>query len=162
MAKQKQAANHDPNERSITRNRRARHEYDILETLECGIVLKGSEVKSARASKVSLEEAYARMKDDELWLIGCDIAEYPQANIMNHEPRRNRKLLAHRRELRKFAESAEQRGFTLVPLAMYFKDGIIKVELAIARGRQLHDKREKLKQASAELEMRRALGSRGS
>src|SRR5882724_3895922 len=116
MAKQKPPENNDPNSKNICRNRRARHEYEIFDSLECGIVLRGSEVKSLRNNKVSLEEAYARVNEDELWLIGCDIAEYPQANLMNHEPRRNRKLLLHKRELRKFAESANQRGLTLIPL----------------------------------------------
>src|SRR5690349_2959988 len=130
MAKQKPPEKNDPNSKSICRNRRARHEYDILDSLECGIALKGSEVKSLRNNKVSLEEAYARVTEGELWLIGCDIAEYPQASMMNHEPRRNRKLLLHRRELRKFAESASQNGLTLIPLAMYFSKGKVKVEVA--------------------------------
>jgi len=160
MAKQKQKSGEDPNSRVITRNRRARHEYEILDTLECGIVLRGSEVKSVRNGKVSLEEAYAKVIDDELWLIGCDIAEYPQANIMNHEPRRNRKLLLHRRELRKFAESADQKGLTLIPLSLYLKDGVVKVEIALGRGRKLHDKREKLKKEAAQAEIRRAMSTR--
>ena len=156
MAKKTSKSN-DPNSRVVARNRRARHDYDILDELECGIVLRGSEVKSLRDGKVSLEEAYAKVLDGELWLLGCDIAEYPQANIMNHEPRRERKLLIHRRELKKFAAAAEQRGQTLIPLAIYFSDGRVKVEIAVGKGRQLHDKREKLKQAADQAEMKRAL-----
>jgi len=159
MAKQK--ASDDPNSKSISRNRRARHEYEILDTLECGIALRGSEVKSCRAGKVSLEEAYARINDGELWLLNCDIAEYPQANIMNHEPRRPRKLLLHKRELRKFADAASHEGFTLIPLAMYFSEGRAKVEIAVGKGRKLHDKREKMKTEAAKKEMRSALGKRG-
>ena len=102
----------DPNSQTVTRNRRARHEYEILDELECGIVLTGSEVKSIRNGKISIEEAYARIRGDELWLINADIAEYPQATLMNHEPKRPRKLLLRRRELQKFAASAEQQGLT--------------------------------------------------
>ena len=147
----------DPKTRPICTNRRARHEYDLLDELECGVVLKGSEVKSLRNAKVSLEDAYARIREGELWLIGCDIQQYPQANIMNHEPKRDRKLLVHTRELHKFAERAGQRGLTLVPLAMYFSNGRVKVKIAVARGKQLHDKREKLKEDTAKREIDRAL-----
>jgi SsrA-binding protein len=150
----------DPNSKTIARNRRARHEYDILDQLECGIVLRGSEVKSLRDGKVSLEEAYAKIHSGELWLLGCEIAEYPQANIMNHDPRRDRKLLLHRRELLKFAAWADQRGHTLIPLAMYFTEGKVKIEIAVGKGRQLHDKREKLKQDTDKREMQRALSTR--
>lgn len=150
----------DPNSRTVTRNRRARHEYEILEELECGIVLTGSEVKSIRNNKVSIEEAYARVKEGELWLFNADIAVYPQANVMNHEPRRTRKLLLKARELRKFAETGSQTGLTLVPLSMYFTRGIVKVKLAIARGRKQHDKRQKLKQDTDRREMQQALKQR--
>jgi SsrA-binding protein len=159
MAK-KTSKSDDPNTKMISRNRRARHEYEILDQLECGIVLRGSEVKSLRDGKVSLEEAYARIVGEELWLLGCDIAEYPQANLMNHEPRRDRKLLVHRRELKKFAAAAEQRGMTMIPLSIYFTEGKVKVEIAVGKGRQLHDKREKLKQASDQMEMKRAMSNR--
>lgn len=142
---------------AITRNRRARHEYELLDKIECGIVLKGSEVKSLRDGKVSLEEAYARIQEGELWLLGCDIAEYPQASLMNHEPRRPRKLLLHKRELRKFAAAADHKGLTMIPLAMYFTRGIAKVEIAVGRGRKLHDKRESLKKNDATQEIRRAM-----
>lgn len=158
--KKKKKNQEDPNSRVVCRNRKARHEYDILDELECGIVLKGSEVKSVRNNKVSIDEAYARLRDGELWLVGSDIAEYPQANVMNHEPKRPRKLLLHKRELRKFAESAGQQGYTLVPTSVYFKDGIVKVRVAVARGKKLHDKREKLKQKSDRREMRSAMMKR--
>ena len=109
------------NERVISQNRKARHNYTVLDTLECGLVLVGSEVKSLRNGQVSLEEAYARVKDDEVWLIGCDIAEYTEANRFNHNPRRPRKLLMHRREVKHFAHRAFEKGLTLVPLEMHFK-----------------------------------------
>ncbi len=159
MAKTPSKSN-DPNSKMIARNRRARHDYEILDELECGIVLRGSEVKSLRDGKVSLEEAYAKVSGNELWLLGCDIAEYPQANLMNHEPRRERKLLVHRRELKKFAAAAEMRGQTLIPLAIYFFEGRVKVEIAVGKGRQLHDKREKLKKAADQMEMKRALSQK--
>lgn len=160
MAKSSTKSSDDPNEKAICTNRQARHKYEILDQLECGIVLKGSEVKSLRDGKVSLDEAFARIKDGELWLIGCDIATYPQANLMNHEPRRTRKLLLHRRELSKFAEQASFKGLTLVPLSMYFSRGNVKVKIAVGRGKQLHDKREKLKKETAERDMRRAIAAR--
>lgn len=144
----------------VCRNRKARHEFDILEDLECGIALQGSEVKSIRNGKISIEEAYARMRDGELWLFNTHIAEYPQAGEMNHEPTRPRKLLLHRKELRKFASAADQKGLTLIPLSVYFSRGKVKVKMAVARGRKLHDKREKLKQKADKREMRKALARR--
>jgi SsrA-binding protein len=110
----------------------------VLDTIECGIMLVGSEVKSLRNGRVSLEEAYGRMRGDEVWLIGCDIQEYSQANRFNHQPRRARKLLLHRREIEKIAAKATQQGLTLVPLKMYFKRGLAKVLLGVGRGRKLH------------------------
>ena len=112
----------------------AQHEYEILEEIECGIVLVGSEVKSIRNGKISIEEAYARVANGELWLIDCDIAEYPQANLMNHMAKRTRKLLLRKREMEKVAESATQKGLTLVPLSVYFSRGFVKVRLAVAKG----------------------------
>ena len=161
MSKQKDAKQDGMATEVIARNRRARHEYDILDDLECGIVLTGSEVKSLRNRKISIEEAFARVRDGELWLIGADVAEYPQATVMNHEPKRPRKLLLKKRELEKFAAAAEQQGFTLVPLEVYFQRGIAKVRIAVARGRKLHDKREKLKKDDAKKEIRQTmLGNR--
>ncbi len=144
----------------ICRNRRAFHEYTIADRLECGIVLTGTEVKSLRAGSASLEEAYAKLEDGEVWLIGSDIPEYAMGNRMNHKPKRPRKLLLHRREIDKFAGKASERGYTLVPLRLYFKHGRAKVELAVARGKQLHDKRETLKKADAQREIRRAMSHR--
>lgn len=144
----------------VCRNRRAFHEYDILDKLECGIVLTGTEVKSLRDGSSSLEDAYAKVEDSEVWLLGCDIPEYAMGNRMNHKPKRPRKLLLHRREIGKFTGKASERGFTLVPLRMYFKNGRAKVELAVARGKQVHDKREAKKKAEAQREIRRAMSQR--
>jgi SsrA-binding protein len=141
----------------VARNRRARHEFDLLETIEAGLVLTGTEVKSLRNGKASLEESYAGLDCGELWLYGCDIPEYLQANRMNHKPKRPRKLLLHRREILKIAGKATERGLTLVPLKLYFKKGIAKVELAIAKGRKTYDKREAIKAQEARREMDRAL-----
>ena len=146
--------------KNICRNKRAFHEYVVLERLECGLVLTGTEVKSLREGSGSLEDAYAKIENNELWLIGSDIPEYTMGNRMNHKPKRPRKLLLHRRELEKFAGKASQRGFTLVPLRMYFKQGRAKVELSVAHGKQLHDKREAQKKAEAKREIRKAMTER--
>jgi len=127
----------------------------VLDTLECGICLVGSEVKSLRTSKVSLDEAYGRVKDGEVWLIGCDISEYIKANQFNHDPRRPRKLLLHRREIHRFANRAYEQGLTLVPLQIYFRKGRAKVLMGICRGRQHHDKRQAMKKAEARREIQR-------
>ncbi|HMB08611.1 MAG TPA: SsrA-binding protein SmpB [Isosphaeraceae bacterium] len=145
----------------VARNRRARHEFDLLEKVEAGIVLTGTEVKSLRNGKSSLEESYAGIENGEVWLYGCDIPEYLQANRMNHKPKRPRKLLLHRREIDKLIAKASEKGHTLVPLRIYFKDGIAKVELSVARGRKLYDKREALKKQDARRDMDRALRGRG-
>src|SRR3954453_12584513 len=128
--------------RVICRNKRAFHEYEVFDTLECGLVLTGTEVKSLRDGSASLEDAYAKIEGGEVWLIGSDIPEYSMGNRMNHKPKRSRKWLLHRREIEKFAGKASQRGFTLVPLRLYFRNGRAKVELAVGRGKQLHDKRQ--------------------
>ncbi|MDZ7616632.1 MAG: SsrA-binding protein SmpB [Patescibacteria group bacterium] len=152
--------NADPNERVVAQNRKAKHDYTILETLECGIALVGSEVKSMRTGQVSLSEAYGRIRDNEVWLIGCDIPEYTEANRFNHVPRRPRKLLLHRREIRRFAAQGLQQGLTLVPLRVYFKEGKAKVLLGICRGKQKHDKREDLKRTQARREIRQHIERR--
>jgi SsrA-binding protein len=144
----------------IARNKRAFHEYEITDTLECGIVLTGTEVKSLREGSCSLEDAYAKIEDEEVWLLGSDIPEYSMGNRLNHKPKRKRKLLMHKREMDKFAGKASQRGFTLVPLRMYFKNGRAKVELAIARGKNLYDKRDAAKTADAKREIQRAMNQR--
>jgi SsrA-binding protein len=161
MVKQKETPDreHD-NERLISQNRSARHDYEVLDTLECGIMLVGSEVKSLRTAHVSLDEAYARIKGGEVWLVGCDIPEYLQANRFNHEPRRPRKILMHRREIIKFASKAYETGLTLVPLKMYFKKGKAKLLLGVCRGRKTHDKREKLKTRSVQRDIQRAMRGR--
>lgn len=147
---------HD-NQRLIAQNRKARREYEVLETLECGIVLVGSEVKSLRKGTLAIDDAYGRVKDGEVWLMGSDIAEYTQANQFNHDPRRPRKLLMHRREVKKFANRAYEQGLTLVPLKMYFKEGRAKVLLGICKGRKLYDKREVLKKKTMQRDISRAL-----
>ncbi|MBY0522497.1 MAG: SsrA-binding protein SmpB [Gemmataceae bacterium] len=144
----------------VCRNKRAFHEYEVMDRLECGVVLRGTEVKSLRESSASLEDAYAKIEHDELWLFGSDIPEYSMGNRLNHKPKRPRKLLLHRREIEKFAAKASQRGFTLVPLRIYFKEGRAKVEIAVAKGKQVHDKREAKKKADAQREIRRAMTDR--
>jgi SsrA-binding protein len=144
----------------VARNRRARHDYDLLEKVEAGLVLTGTEVKSLRNGKASLEEAYAEVDNGEVWLLGCDIPEYLQANRMNHVPKRPRKLLLHRREINKIATKTSAKGMTLVPLSIYFKKGIAKVELSVARGRKTFDKREALKKEEAKRDMDRAMRKR--
>jgi SsrA-binding protein len=145
----------------VARNRRARFEFDLLETIEAGIVLTGTEVKSLRNGKASLEESYAGIEANELFLFGCDIPEYLQANRMNHKPKRPRKLLLHRREIDKLFLKASEKGLTIVPLKLYFKDGMAKVEIALARGRKTYDKRDALKKQDAKRDMDRALRGRG-
>jgi len=151
----------DESVKIVARNRRARFEFDLLETVEAGIVLTGTEVKSLRNGKASLEEAYAGIDRSEVWLYGCDIPEYLQANRMNHKAKRPRKLLLHRSEIGKISAKASERGLTLVPLKIYFKDGIAKVEICIARGRKLFDKREAVKKQDARRDIDRALRGRG-
>ena len=127
----------------VAENRKARHRYEILDSVECGMMLMGSEVKSMRDGKLSLDEAHIRTKKGELWLVGADIAHYNNAGMWNHDPRRPRKLLVHAREYENFAGKAHERGLTLVPLRVYFNDrGIAKVEIALARGKKVYDKRE--------------------
>ena|ERR1043165_9027435 len=144
----------------ICRNKRAFHEYEIFDTLECGIVLTGTEVKSLREHAGSLEEAYAKIDKSEIWLIGSDIPEYTMGNRLNHKPKRPRKLLLHKREIEKFAGKASQQGYTLIPLRLYFKQGRAKVEIAIARGKKLYDKRETKKKTEAAKEIRKAMKDR--
>ena len=145
----------------VARNRRARHEFELLDSVEAGIVLTGTEVKSLRNGKASLEEAYAGVQNDEVWLYGCDIPEYLQANRMNHKAKRPRKLLLHRVEIDKIIAKASERGLTIVPLKIYFKDGMAKVEICVARGRKAYDKRDALKKQDAKRDMDRAIRGRG-
>ena len=144
----------DKDERKILlRNRKARHDYAIDETLEAGLVLLGSEVKSLREGNGSLVDAYADVRRGELWLISAKIDPYPWANQFNHEPMRPRKLLAHRREIKRLATKARDKGYTLVPLEVYLRDGKIKVEVALARGKKHYEKRESEREKEARKEM---------
>jgi SsrA-binding protein len=165
MAKKDKSKKNDAGSTSLSRpiaeNRKARHRFEVLDTLECGIALVGSEVKSLRNGKLSLDESYGRLRSGELWLVGADIAEYTQATIWNHDPKRARKLLIHRRELRKFANQAREKGLTLVPLKMYFNSrGIVKVLMGLGRGRKLHDKRDAMRKADMKRDMDRAVRRR--
>ena len=133
-------------------NKKARFNFFIDETLECGIELQGTEVKSLRENRFSFGDSYARIKDGQLYLIGFHISPYPFGNLHNHEPERERKLLAHKEEIRKLRKKVEEKGFTLVPIKVYLKNGLIKVELGICRGKKLYDKRETIKQRDLERE----------
>ena len=144
----------------VATNRRARHEYWIEETYEAGIVLTGTEVKSLREGRVSLADAFARVDGDELWLHHLHINPYAQGNIHNHDPLRPRKLLLHRREILRLKVKTDQKGYTLIPLRLYFRRGIVKIELAVARGRHLYDKRERIAEREAERRIARNLGAR--
>lgn len=144
----------------IASNRRARHDYDILETVEAGIVLRGSEVKSLRESKVTLTEAYARIVAGELWLIGLHVSPYSHAAVHSgHLVDRDRKLLVHRHELDELQARLDQEKLTLVPLQMYFSGGRVKVEVALARGRKTHDKRQAIAKRDADMEARKAMAA---
>ncbi len=145
----------------IARNRRARHDYHIEDTIEAGLVLTGTEVKSLRAGRASLTEAFAQISGDELWLHGLHIPEYAQGTWTNHDPRRTRKLLLHRKEIDRLASQVAERGFTIVPLSLYFSGGKAKVELALARGKRTYDKRQDLAKRDADREIQRVAGRRG-
>jgi SsrA-binding protein len=144
----------------VARNRRARHDYQIEDTFEAGLVLTGTEVKSLRAGRASLNEAFAQVSGGELWLHGMHIPEYERGTWTNHEPRRTRKLLLHRKEIDRLASQTAERGFTIVPLSLYFKDGRAKVELGLGRGKRTYDKRHDLAQRDAAREVDRALRRR--
>jgi SsrA-binding protein len=144
----------------IARNRRARHDYHIEDTVEAGLVLTGTEVKSLRAGRASLNEAFGQITGDEVWLHNLHIPEYAQGTWTNHDPRRTRKLLLHRKEIDRLASQTAERGFTLVPLSLYFSGGRAKVELAVARGKRTYDKRHDLAQRDAAREVDRALRRR--
>ncbi len=142
----------------VSDNRQARYLYEILDTYEAGVVLQGTEVKSIRAGKVNLRDGFARIRDGEAWLLNVHISPHDTTNTAyNHDPRRNRKLLLHKDEIRKLIGKVEQKGLTLVPLRMKLKNGRVKVDIAIARGKKLHDKREDLKQKQDKRDMERAM-----
>jgi SsrA-binding protein len=151
----------DQRRKSVARNPKATHDYHILDTLESGIVLTGTEVKSLRNGKASIKEAYARVRNGEVFLEGMNITQYEQGNRYNHDPVRSRKLLLHRREIEKLIGATEREGLTLIPLELYFKRGHAKVALALARGKKQHGKREDLKKRIAERETARAVSLRG-
>lgn len=141
-------------ERVVSENRKARFDYDILETLECGIALVGSEVKSLRAGTISLSESYARVRDNEVFLVNCDIPEYIDANRFNHRRKRDRKLLLHKREIQRFAKRALEKGLTLVPLKLYFRGGRAKLLVGLCKGKQNYDKRQAMKKQDVERGLR--------
>ncbi len=143
--------------RVVARNRKARHEYDILETFEAGMVLKGPEVKSLRAGQVSFQDAFARIDGGEAWLYSLHVSPYEQANRANVDPIRPRRLLLHKHEIRKLVGQVEEKGLTLIPLDIYFTRGFAKTTLAVARGRKLHDKRDALKKKQQDRDARRAM-----
>jgi SsrA-binding protein len=144
----------------IARNKRARHDYTIEDVVEAGLVLTGTEVKSLRAGRASLTDGFGLITDSEAWLHGVHIPEYTQGTWTNHEPRRTRKLLLHRKEIDRLARSTQERGLTLVPLSLYFKDGKAKIELGLGRGKRSYDKRQDLAKRDAAREVERELRRR--
>lgn len=147
-------------EKLIAENRRARHDYNLLDRFEAGIQLTGTEVKSLRDGRVTLAQSYADVRDGEVWLVGAHIDEYAQGNAANHEPDRARKLLLHRREIDSLIGAVQQKGLTLVPIRLYFKNGRAKLELALARGKEQRDKRRDIAKRDAQRDMERALRRR--
>ena len=141
---------------TLAENRKARHDFTVLETIECGIVLSGTEAKSCRCGGVSLSGSYGAVLRGELWLVGADIAAYKFGNRINHEPKSQRKLLAHAKEIESLRLKTEAKGLTLIPLRMFLKHGRIKVDLGVCRGKQLHDKRDALKKKALRRDMERA------
>jgi len=150
----------DRGKKIIASNRRARHDYTIEDTVEAGLVLTGTEVKSLRAGRATLAEGFGQITDGEVWLHGVHIPQYTQGTWTNHDPRRTRKLLLHRREIDKLASSVSERGLTLIPLSLYFSDGKVKIELGLARGKRSYDKRQDLAKRDAAREVERALRRR--
>jgi len=150
----------DQGKKIIASNRRARHDYSIESTVEAGLVLTGTEVKSLRAGRATLTEGYGQIIDHEAWLYGVHIPEYTQGTWTNHEPRRTRKLLLHRKEIDKLASSVQERGLTLIPLSLYFSGGKVKIELGLGRGKRAYDKRQDLAKRDAAREVERELRRR--
>jgi SsrA-binding protein len=146
-------------EKLIVDNRRARHEYHLSDSVEAGLVLSGTEVKSLRGGQATLQHAYAEMRDGEAWLVGLHVPEYTEGNRSNHDPDRARKLLLHRREIERLASSVAEKGFTLVPTRLYFRGGRVKVELALGRGKELRDKRRDIAARDAQRQIDRELKS---
>jgi SsrA-binding protein len=147
-------------EKLIVDNRRARHDYHLTDKVEAGVILVGTEVKALREGKATLQQAYAEVRDGEAWLLGLHIPEYGQGNRANHEPDRPRKLLLHRREIDRLYGQVRERGFTLVPTRLYFKDGRVKAEIALARGKEVRDKRRDIAERDARRQIERELRAR--
>ncbi|HHL72965.1 MAG TPA: SsrA-binding protein SmpB [Bacteroidetes bacterium] len=147
-------------EKIIAVNRKARHDYEVIDTFEAGIVLLGTEVKSLRAGKANLKDSYARIRNGELWLFGLHISPYSHGSYNNHIPERDRKLLLHKYEIRRLIGKVEEAGLTLVPLKLYFKNGKVKVQLGLARGRKQYDKRQVIAKREADRDLRRRLKQR--
>jgi SsrA-binding protein len=150
-------ASQEDGDRTIATNRRARHDYEILETVEAGLVLRGTEVKSLRGSHVTFKDAFATVRNSEVWLIGCYINPYSHGTDANHEPERDRKLLLHRREISRLTGKVAERGLTLIPLRLYFKSGRAKLEIGLGRGKKLHDKRSALRERETKREMEKVV-----
>ncbi len=148
-------------DKTITVNRKAHYDYHILKTLEAGLSLLGTEIKSIREGRVSIREAYVRPQDDELWLVGAHVAQYPPASAKNHDPTRNRRLLLHRKEIRELARAVAAEGVTVVPLRLYLKRGRAKLEIALARGKKHYDKRAAIAKRESDRRMQQALRHRG-
>ena len=146
--------------RQVAENRRARHDYFIEDTYECGIALVGTEVKSVRAGKVNLKDSYAQVKNGEMLLVGMHISPYDQGNIFNKDPFRTRKLLLHKREITKLLGQVSQKGYTIMPLQVYFKDSLVKVQIGLARGKKLYDKRDDMAKKAAQRDIERAMKER--
>ncbi len=149
-----------PHIKIVCQNKKARHDYHIIEVLEAGMVLVGTEVKSLREGRANLKDSYARIRDGELYLVQAHITPYSHASYDNHDPERIRKLLVHKRELKRLTGKTQEKGLTLVPLKIYFKDGKAKIELALASGKKSYDKRETLKRQTQKREMERAIKDR--
>lgn len=149
------------NTRIIAKNRRARHDYHVVDAVEAGVVLRGTEVKSVRLGKVQLVDGYARVEDGEMYLYGVHISPYEHGNRFNVDPRRTRKLLLHKNEIRRLHRQVMEKGVTLIPLTVYLKRGRVKVEIGLCRGKKLHDKRETIRKRDAEREMQREMRHRG-
>jgi SsrA-binding protein len=160
MTAARASSNRETGRKMIAQNRKARHDYAILDTYECGVVLKGTEVKSLRLGRASLVDGFATIDDGEVFLRNVHIPEYTEGSWTNHEPRRTRKLLLHKGEILRLVGKTKESGLTLVPLALYFSDGKVKVELALAKGKRSYDKRQDMAKRDAESEVRRALGRR--
>ena len=154
------SSNRETGRKIIAQNRKARHDYAILDVLEAGMVLRGTEVKSLRLGRASLVDGFAQIDDGEIYLHGVHIPEYTQGSWTNHEPRRVRKLLLHKNEIERLINKTRESGLTIVPLALYFLDGKAKVEIALARGKRTYDKRQDLAKRDADREVQRALGRR--